>query len=112
MSQRHRSPEIVLPLKQEVRAHAHSERHRIHVELQSVAHDVSAGLEPEDVHEPGMAWKPIGHHDAEIAKDNLAKRNRTKRHWKTKMWKRRTQLRRDRADQMRLARESSGLVGY
>ena len=77
MSQRHRSPETVLPLKQEVRAHAHSERHRIHVELQSVAQDVSAGLEPEDVHEPGMAWKPIGHHDAEVAKSKLAKRGRS-----------------------------------
>jgi len=59
-----------------------------------------------------MAWKPTGHHDAEIAKNKLTKRSRTKRHWKTKMWKRRTQLRRDRADQMRLARENSGLVGY
>jgi len=111
MSQRHRSPEIVLPLKQEVRAHAHSERHRIHVELQSVAHDVSSGLEPDDAHEPGMAWKPIGHRDAEVAKSKLAKSSGSKRHWKTKMWKRRTQLRRDRAEQMRLARDSSGLVG-
>ena len=112
MSQRHRASESVVPLKQEVRAHAHSERHRIHVELQGVAHDVSAGLEPEDVHEPGMAWKPTGHHDAEIAKRKLAKRSATKRHWKTKMWKRRTQLRRDRADQIRLARENSGFVAY
>ena len=107
MSQRHRTVEVPLPLKQEVRAHAHSERHRIHVELQSVAQDVSAGLEPEDVHEPGAAWKPERHHDAEVAKNTLAKRSRTKRHWKTKMWKRRTQLRRDRAQQMRLAAENA-----
>ncbi len=103
MSQRHRTEDTLVPLKKEVRAHAHSERHRIHVELQSVAQEVSSGLEPEDVHEPGAAWKPIHHHDAEVAKSKLAKRNRTKRHWKTKMWKRRTQLRRDRAAQIRLA---------
>ena len=107
MSQRHRTVEVPLPLKQEVRAHAHSERHRIHVELQRVAQDVSAGLEPEDVHEPGAAWKPERHHDAEVDKNKLAKRSRTKRHWKTKMWKRRTQLRRDRAQQMRLAAENA-----
>lgn len=110
MSQRHRTEDILVPLKKEVRAHAHSERHRIHVELQGVAQDVSSGIEPEDVHEPGAAWRPIGHHDAEVARNNLAKRSRTKRHWKTKMWKRRTQLRRDRAEQIRLAADHSGLV--
>jgi len=110
MSQRHRSSDAVQPLKQEVRAHAHSERHRIHVELQSVAQDVSAGLEPEDVHEPGAAWKPASHHDPDVAKSKLAKRTRTKRHWKTKSWKRRTQLRRDRAAQLRSARENSGII--
>ena len=110
MSQRHRSSDAVQPLKQEVRAHAHSERHRIHVELQSVAQDVSAGLEPDDVHEPGAAWKPMSHHDAEVAKRKFAKRNRNRRHWKTKMWKRRTQLRRERAAQLRTARENSGII--
>lgn len=110
MSQRHRTEEVLVPLKKEVRAHAHSERHRIHVELQSVAQDVSSGLEPEDVHEPGAAWKPTHHHDAEVAKSKLAKRSRTKRHWKTKMWKRRTQLRRDRAAQTRLVRRGEGVV--
>ena len=60
----------------------------------------------------GSVLDEAGHHDAEVAKNKLAKRSRTKRHWKTKMWKRRTQLRRERADQMRLARENSGLVGY
>jgi hypothetical protein len=110
MSQRHRPTDGVQPLKQEVRAHAHSERHRIHVELQTVAKEVSAGLEPEDVHEPGAAWKPESHHDAEVAKRKLAKRNRSKRHWKTKMWKRRTQLRRDRAAQLDLARKNPGIA--
>jgi hypothetical protein len=50
------------------------------------------------------------HHDSEIAKAKEAKRNRSKRHWKTKMWKRRTLLRRQRAEQLRLARET-GLAG-
>jgi hypothetical protein len=105
VSKRHRNEDALVPLKKEVRAHAHSERHRIHVELQSVAQDVSSGLEPEDVHEPGAAWKPIHHRDPEVAKSKLAKRSRATRHWKTKMWKRRTQLRRSRAEQMRLAAE-------
>ena len=111
MSQRHRTDEVQVPIKQEVRAHAHSERHRIHVELQSVAQDVSAGIEPEDVHEPGEAWRPTHHHDAEVAKRKLAKRSLTKRHWKTKMWKRRTQMRRARAEALRMARDNAGLAG-
>ena len=68
MSQRHRTAEVPLPPKLELRAHAHGERHRIHVELSQVAHQVSSGLEPDDVHEPGAAWKPIHHHDSEVAK--------------------------------------------
>lgn len=112
MSQRHRTDEVQVPIKQEVRAHAHSERHRIHVELQSVAQDVSAGIEPEDVHEPGEAWRPTHHHDAEVAKRKFAKRSLTKRHWKTKMWKRRTQMRRERAEALRVARDNAGLAGY
>jgi hypothetical protein len=106
MSQRHRTTEVPLPPKQELRAHAHSERHRIHVELSTVAQEVSAGLEPEDLHEPGAAWKPIHHHDAEVAKTKLAKRKHGRRHWKTKMWKRRTKLRQARAEAFRLAGES------
>ena len=69
MSQRHRTPEVPPPPKMDLRAHAHSERHRIHVELQDVANQVSAGLEPDDCHEPGAAWKPSHHHDAEVAKE-------------------------------------------
>ena len=97
MSQRHRDTEAPQPIKQELRAHAHGERHRIHVELDQVAHQVSAGLEPEDLHEPGSAWKPIHHHDADKARSKVAKASRKTRHWKTKMWKRRTTLRRQRA---------------
>ena len=104
MSQRHRTAEVPLPPKQELRAHAHSERHRIHVELSNVANQVSAGLDPADLHEPGAAWKPVHHHDAEVARDKLAKRGR-KRHWKLKMWKRRSKVRQAKAEATRLAGE-------
>ena len=87
--------------EQELRAHAHSERHRIHVELDQVAHLVSSGADPDDLHEPGSAWKPMHHHDAEVARTKQAKRKRNMRHWKTKMWKRRTQLRRERVQALR-----------
>ncbi|HUF98556.1 MAG TPA: hypothetical protein VMM60_10545 [Ilumatobacter sp.] len=105
MSQRHRTTEVPLPPKQELRAHAHGERHRIHVELNQVAQTVSSGYEPEDLHEPGRAWKPIHHHDAEVAKAKVAKSTRGVRHWKTKMWKRRTNVRQARAEAFRLAGE-------
>jgi N-acyl-D-aspartate/D-glutamate deacylase len=105
MSQRHRDAELPMQPKQELRAHAHSERHRIHVQLSNVATQVSAGLDPADVHEPGAAWKPEHHKDPEVARSKLAKRSRTKRHWKTKMWKRRTALRQARAAALKLAPE-------
>ncbi|HWL42328.1 MAG TPA: hypothetical protein VNQ73_05245 [Ilumatobacter sp.] len=106
MSQRHRTTEVPLPPKQELRAHAHSERHRIHVELSQVAQTVSAGYDAEDVHEPGPAWVPVHHRDAEVAKAKVAKANgRGRRHWKTKMWKRRTLMRQARAEAFRLAGE-------
>ena len=101
-----------MQVKQEVRAHAHSERHRIHVELQNAAKEISGGIDPADVHEPGEAWKPMHHHDPEVAKNKLAKRSATKRHWKTKMWKRRTAVRQDRAAAIRQARDNAGLVTY
>jgi hypothetical protein len=96
MSQRHRNSEFQLPPKQELRAHAHGERHRIHVQLDQLAHELSSGTDPVDVHEPGEAWKPMRHRDAERAKTKLAKAKRNRRHWKTKMWKRRTVLRQKR----------------
>ena len=107
MSQRHRTSEVQMPPKQELKAHAHSERHRIHVELNQVAQEVSAGLDPEDLHEPGTAWKPLHHHDADVAKEKVAKqRKRNRRHWKTKMWKRRTKMRQEKAEAFRLAGEN------
>ena len=111
MSQRHRTTEVPLPPKQELRAHAHSERHRIHVELQSVAQEVCAGTDPDDLHEPGAAWKPMHHRDSEVAKSKIAKRGRNQRHWKTKMWKRRTQIRKQRAAEIQLAQEN-GTAGF
>ena len=103
MSQRHRTAEVPLPPKQELRAAAHGERHRIHVELNQVAQEVSGGQDAEDLHEPGAAWKPIHHHDSEVAKTKLAKSKRNRRHWKTKMWKRRSKMRQERAEAFRLA---------
>lgn len=107
MSQRHRTSEVQMPPKQELKAHAHSERQRIQMELNQVAQEVSAGLDPEDLHEPGTAWKPLHHHDADVAKEKLAKqRKRNRRHWKTKMWKRRTKMRQEKAEAFRLAGEN------
>ena len=105
MSQRHRTAEVPLPPKQEVRAHAHGERHRIHVEPNQVAQEVSAGNDAEDLHEPGTAWKPVHHHDSEVAKEKVAKQTRNRRHWKTKMWKRRSKMRQEKAEAFRLAGE-------
>lgn len=106
MSKRNRDGDVLMPPRQERKAHAHSERHRIHVELQGVAQEVSAGADPADVHEPGAAWKPMKHHDAEVAKSKLAKRSRGVRHWKTKDWKRRTLARRARIAKIRMVREN------
>lgn len=104
MSQRHRSAEAPSPAKQEVRAHAHGERRRIQVELNAVANQVSGGLDPADVHEPGAAWKPEHHRDPDVARDKG--NGRGLRHWKTKMWKRRSAMRQARSEAARLAAES------
>lgn len=101
MSQRHRSQEMAPQPKMDLRAHAHNERHRINSELHSVASQVSAGSEPEDVHEPGRAWVPQHHHDAERARAAAVKS--PPRHWKMKMWKRRTAQRQAKAQAFRLA---------
>jgi len=105
MSQRHRTADVLPPPKEELRAQAHGERHRIHVELQGVANQVSAGLDPADCHEPGAAWKPAHHHDAEVAKEQVLKRTRGQRHWKLKMWKRRTANRHAKAEACRITGE-------
>ena len=98
-------PKPAKSTKEALRAQAHGERHRIHVQLQDVAHQVSGGLDPEDVHEPGAAWKPEHRHDGEVAKALETKRSRPLRHWKTKMWKRRSARRQAKAEAMRLVGE-------
>jgi len=100
MSKRHRT-EQVAPARAEVRAQARGERHRINTELHAVAAQVEAGVEPDDVVDPGPNWKPEHHRDVE----RLAKpATRQLRHWKVKDWKRRTLRRRARAQAfMRLA---------
>lgn len=99
MSKRHRSADQAPVPKAEIRAQARGERHRISTELHNVAGQVSGGLEPDDVEEPGAAFKPVHHHDAEKA---LKKANgRPMKHWKVKDWKRRTAMRRARAQAAR-----------
>jgi hypothetical protein len=67
----------------------------MHSELHAVAGLVSNGIEPDDVDEPGQAWRIEAHHDKERA---LTKRGRAAvRHWKTKEWKRRNVMRKQRA---------------
>ncbi|MCX6531150.1 MAG: hypothetical protein NTY54_02350 [Actinobacteria bacterium] len=95
MSQRHRRVEAIPPVKQELRAHAHNERHRIHSALHLITEQVQHGVEPEDIDEPGANWKPLHHHDPIIAIEKS--RGQRLRHWKTKSWKRRKALRRERA---------------
>jgi hypothetical protein len=104
MSQRHRSQDVAPPPKMDLRAHAHNERHRINSELQSVAAQVSAGYEPDEVHEPGRAWVPSHHHDAEKAMKSSMP---SLRHWKMKSWKRRSSVRKAKAQATRLVAEQA-----
>jgi hypothetical protein len=104
MSKRHRSSQEAAPLpKVELRAHARGERHRINTELHTVADMVSGGLEPDDVEEPGAAFKPVHHHDPEKAIKKAS--GGPKRHWKVKDWKRRSTVRKARAKALRFAAE-------
>ena len=95
MSQRHRNQDLAPVPRADVRAHAHNERHRVNSELHLAVEAVQHGTEPLDVIEPGPAWKPVHHHDAERGKEKS--RRRPMKHWKTKDWKRRTAMRRQRA---------------
>ena len=105
MSQRHRSQEAAPPPKMDSRAHAHNERHRINSELHSVAAQVSSGLEPDEVHEPGPAWVATHRKNAEKARKSYAPKSM--RHWKMKDWKRRTTVRRAKAEAIRLTAEQA-----
>ncbi|MCX6541223.1 MAG: hypothetical protein NTX77_06420 [Actinobacteria bacterium] len=105
MSQRHHMQESAPQPKMDLRAHAHNERHRINSELQAVANQVSAGSEPEDIHEPGRAWVPSHRHDAAKGKASAAKQE--VRHWKMKSWKRRSTVRKARALVTRVVAEQA-----
>ncbi|MEI8024052.1 MAG: hypothetical protein WCH63_07680 [Actinomycetota bacterium] len=98
MSQRHRRIEAIPPPREELRAHAHNERHRIHSELHLITEQVQHGIEPEDIDEPGTNWKPLHHHNSQIASQNI--RGATFKHWKAKSWKRRKAMRRARIAQI------------
>jgi hypothetical protein len=106
MSKRHRTDEAVPLPRAELRAHAHAERHRVRGELHEMAGLVSHGVEPDDVTDPGAAWKPVHHHDAERAIRKSDGRRRL-RHWKRKDWKRRTVVRRLRNEQYRRLAETA-----
>jgi len=95
MSQRHRNQDLAPAPRADLRAHAHNERHRVNSELHLVVEAVQHGTEPLDVIEPGQAWKPVHHHDAERGKEKS--RRQPLKHWKTKDWKRRKAIRRQRA---------------
>lgn len=101
MSQRHRT-RALQPPKMDLRAHAHNERHRIHSELHTVAQQVSAGVEPDEVHEPGRAWVP--EHRPHTGRGR-SERGTTLRHWKLKSWKRRTAVRKAKAQALRAVAE-------
>lgn len=96
MSQRHRSESAAVLPRQELRAHAHAERHRIHSELHLLSNALASSVEIDDADEPAIGWKPLHHHDAERARKKL-NRSAKARHWKRKAWKRRTLQRRAKA---------------
>lgn len=101
MSQRHRSESAVILPKQELRAHAHAERHRIHSELHLLSNAVGTVCDVDEADEPGVEWKPMHHHDSERARAKV-RSGGGMRHWKRKAWKRRTAQRRARAMAFRL----------
>lgn len=103
MSQRHRNQDSAPPPKMDARAHAHNERHRIKGELHNVVAQVSSGYDPDEVHEPGPAWVPEHHHDADHGRSS----SKALRHWKLKMWKRRTNVRLAKAQATKLAAEQA-----
>jgi hypothetical protein len=96
MSARHRNNDVAPPPRADLRAHAHNERHRIKSELHLVVEAVEHGVEPIDVEEPGVEWKPVHHKDPQRAVQKS--RRKPLKHWKTKEWKRRKMIRKNRAE--------------
>jgi hypothetical protein len=107
MSTRHRSTEVLPAPREEIRAHARGERHRINSELHVVANQIIGGTEPDDADDPGAAWKPVHHHDPQKAIAKVVKANRHIRHWKMKDWKRRSAARKEKASAFMLAGQDS-----
>jgi hypothetical protein len=105
MSRRHRS-DTALPPKEQLRAHARSERQRVSSELHTLSSALGNGVDVDDVEEPGVEWKPVHHRDASRAREKSVRRSRL-RHWKLKSWKRRTALRRKRAEAARLGADAT-----
>jgi hypothetical protein len=105
MSQRNRTNEAIPPATVDVRAHAHGDRSRIHSELHLVTEALSAGVEPDDIIEPAIGFKPTRHHDAGKGKKLAA--GRPQRHWKVKDWKRRTNQRLARIRAQRMLAEET-----
>lgn len=103
MSRRHDRRERILPPREETRAHAHNERHRVHAILHEATNQLGSGIEPLDVVEPLPNFKPVHHRDPVIGRGK-AKRT-TPRHWKTREWKRRKAVRRERAIETERLRE-------
>ena len=93
MSNRHRTSEVVMPHHELRRVQARSERHRVTTYLADVTGQIQGGTEPDDVIEPGVAFRSERHHDPERSRPSARRR----RHWKLKMWKRRTAERRAKA---------------
>ena len=98
MSKRHRRIEAIPPPREELRAHAHNERHRIHSELHLITELVRHGVEPDDIDEPSANWKPLHHHNPQISSQK--NRGEIFKHWKAKSWKRRKAMRRARIAQI------------
>ena len=102
MSQRHRSETATILPKQQLRADAHAERHRIHTELHLLSNALGTTVDVDDADEPGVGWKPLHHHDADRARAQVSRSGKL-RHWKRKEWKRRTAARRAKAAALNLS---------
>ena len=100
MSRRHHLVELAPVPRVESRARARSERQRISAELSLLAQAVA---DVDELDEPGPAWRPPRHHDAERARRALSDGRRRRRHWKQKAWKRRSAQRRAEAIAWRVA---------
>ncbi|MEE9414714.1 MAG: hypothetical protein V3V01_05465 [Acidimicrobiales bacterium] len=82
--------------RREIRAHKHAEKSRIRSSLSALRGEI--GFDLDDLPEPGRAWK-TPHKEFDI--DKRAKNNL--KHWRTKDWKRRTNIRTEKARQLRAA---------